>query len=759
VLHESVLNRNRGLAWVPACLCLLPLAGWCQPEPADWLSARVARYNQAAAAIPDQRLLDERSAALYRLIAADPAAALDLALPMDGRETIEGVLRARVEDDFAGHRSRTRWSLETPGARFEVFFRDGAPRLSGAPVALRGLRVGDRVAAASASAAGLPAGRSQVVAPQCTTTGAQQIAVLQVTTPSNRAFPAGFTPAALQQVFFGASTGSLASDSLTSYWQEASYGRTSASGQIIGPLALNQDFTCDQLEALLASAVAAADSSVDFTLFSRVAVVFPAAVCTTEAFGSIGGAGSIGCQSVVSPSKGTLSASAAWFPVYPLQLVSLWLGDVSHELGHNLGLNHASAESFGGAPLGAPGDPGVTAEYGDPASSMGQTWASWNGMPAIGQYSAPHKSSILNWLLPGGYQEVRSSGAFTLAPFEAPDGLRALRVLRDAGTGSWLWLEYRQPIGDVDGSLSLLGNLDGSNPFAGALVHHESQALDPQHTYLLNFNSAAGPVLAAGTSWSDPYSPLTLSVGAPTADGLPVTVSYDPPCATPYLSTTSFGASGGPGTLVVTADPGCAWTATTASNWISFTGPVSGQGSGVVGFSVAPNLAQQQRTGYLSVGRQGEPILQSGNGLTVLGVSPNSGTGSGTAFTFRFSDPNGYGDIAWVILSFGGAACQVAVPSVGGYAWLWSDTGGQWIGPAYFPPGASLGNSPNLGNSQCTLDSALSSSSGAGNEVDVTLRMAFSPSFAGTRQIAAEAITQSGGQAVAGVGAWVVSGQ
>ena len=453
-----------------------------------------------------------------------------------------------------------------------------------------------------------------------------------------------------------------------------------------------------------------------------------------------------------------IGASAAWFPIYPFQVTSLWLGDVSHELGHNLGLNHASTESFGSAPLGLPGEPGVTAEYGDPASSMGQTWSSWNGIPVMGQYSAAHKSSILNWLPPGGYQEVRSSGAFTLAPFEAPAGLRALRVLRDPATASWLWLEYREPIGDVDGSLSLLSGMNGDNLSAGALVHYESQLLDPQHTYLLNFNSAAGPVLASGDSWSDPYSPLTLSVGTPTADGLPVAVSFDPPCASVRFSATSFGTSGGPGTLAVTADPACAWTAATASNWITFTGPVSGQGTGAVGFWVAANAGQSQRSGYISVARQGAPVQQAGNGLAILGVSPNSGAGQSSSFTFRFTDPNGYGDIGWAILSFGGAACQVAVSPAGGYAWLWSDTSGQWTGPAFFPRGASPANSPSLGNDHCTLTSILSSLSGAGSELDVTLQMTFAPSFAGTRQITAEASTQAGAQTVVSVGAWTVSG-
>lgn len=445
MLQDSVLNRTRGLAWIPAWLCLLPLAAWCQPDPADSLSARVSRYNQAIAAKADSGPLEERWAALYELIAGDPGAALDLALPAERWDEIEGVLRARVEDDFAGHRSRTRWWIETAGTRFEVFFPALAPRPSAVPVTLRGLRVGDHIAAAAVGTAAPMSASAQPAVPQCTTTGTQNIAVIEVTTPSNPSFPAGFTQAALEREFFGSGTGSPASDSLNAYWQEASYGQTSAAGQVLGPLALNQNFTCDQLDALLTAAVAAADPLIDFTRFTRVAVVFPVSVCTTQAFGSIGGSGTIGCQSVVSPSKGVFSASAAWFPIYPLQLMSLWLGDVSHELGHNLGLNHASTESFGGAPLGVPGDAGVTAEYGDPASTMGQTWTSWNGMPVIGQYSAAHKSNLLSWLPPGGYREVRSSGSFTLAPFEAPDGQRALRVLRDASTDSWLWLEYREP--------------------------------------------------------------------------------------------------------------------------------------------------------------------------------------------------------------------------------------------------------------------------------------------------------------------------
>ena len=98
-----------------------------------------------------------------------------------------------------------------------------------------------------------------------------------------------------------------------------------------------------------------------------------------------------------------------------------------------------------------------------------------------------------------------------------------MRILRDAATGSWIWAEYRQPIGEAD---SKLPQISGSNVFKGALLHSEhanpaystNAAGHTNRPYLLDFNPTASPnnfrdaALESGKSWADPYSLLTLTV-------------------------------------------------------------------------------------------------------------------------------------------------------------------------------------------------------------------------------------------------------
>jgi len=240
---------------------------------------------------------------------------------------------------------------------------------------------------------------------------------------------------------------------------------------------------------------------------------------------------------------------------------------------------------------------------------------------SLGQYSGPHKSQILHWLAPGDYSEVQSAGTFTLAPYESSGGLRALRVLRDPSAAAWLWLEYRQPIGDADKNLLSVQN---SNAFNGALIHYEDPTLDSTHTYLLDFNPTAtqndfrDAALTPGRSWSDPGSPLTLTVNTANSSGLSVSVAYDPTCVSPRFSSTYFGASGGTGTIAVSAPAGCAWTAF-GPNWIAFMGQTTGVGNGTIAFQVAANSDLQQRYASIAVGRQSTVITQDGtNGVTVL---------------------------------------------------------------------------------------------------------------------------------------------
>ena len=118
---------------------------------------------------------------------------------------------------------------------------------------------------------------------------------------------------------------------------------------------------------------------------------------------------------------------------------------------------------------------------------------------------------------------VQNSGVYTLQPFEdGPAGLQALKVQRGTGNDAWLWIEYRQPRGLYDSTLS-------SQIFSGATVHYEDSSTGA-FSQLLDFtpptDSWLDPALAAGQSWTDPYSNLSISVQSATASGLTVNLSY-----------------------------------------------------------------------------------------------------------------------------------------------------------------------------------------------------------------------------------------
>jgi hypothetical protein len=71
----------------------------------------------------------------------------------------------------------------------------------------------------------------------------------------------------------------------------------------------------------------------------------------------------------------------------------------------------------------------------------------------------------------------------------------------------------------------------------------------------------------------------------------------------------SFPASGGGGTVGVTAAVGCAWSATSNAGWITITGGASGSGNGTVSFSVAAN-AGTARTGTITIAGQTFTVSQ-----------------------------------------------------------------------------------------------------------------------------------------------------
>src|SRR5262249_35684281 len=76
----------------------------------------------------------------------------------------------------------------------------------------------------------------------------------------------------------------------------------------------------------------------------------------------------------------------------------------------------------------------------------------------------------------------------------------------------------------------------------------------------------------------------------------------------------SFSSAGGSGSVAVTADNGCAWSAISNASWLTVTSGASGSGNGTIGFNVASNTSNSFRSGTLSTGGAVFTLTQCGSG-------------------------------------------------------------------------------------------------------------------------------------------------
>lgn len=139
-----------------------------------------------------------------------------------------------------------------------------------------------------------------------------------------------------------------------------------------------------------------------------------------------------------------------------------------------------------------------------------------------------------------------------------------------------------------------------------------------------------------------------------------------PPTSCSYsISPTSqaFGASGGTGSISVTAASGCNWTANSNVNWVTITSGSSGSGAGTVGYSVAANTSASLRTGALTITGQSFAITQAGAGAScAYSISPTNQafSSSGGTGTITVTAPTGCSwttssSAVWITVASGGS--------------------------------------------------------------------------------------------------------
>jgi Putative binding domain, N-terminal/Viral BACON domain len=118
-------------------------------------------------------------------------------------------------------------------------------------------------------------------------------------------------------------------------------------------------------------------------------------------------------------------------------------------------------------------------------------------------------------------------------------------------------------------------------------------------------------------------------------------------------------AKGGVASVTITAQPECAWTASTQAAWITNLAPASGQGNGEVKFQVALNAAPAPRQGDIVLNDQRVAIRQDGTPCQ-FDISPRSvsmpaegGTGTIDVQAVTGCTWTAASDVAWIAITSG----------------------------------------------------------------------------------------------------------
>jgi hypothetical protein len=750
------------------------------------------------------------------LLKADPsnAALVEQDVPLTGQLVVS------TADDFVHHTSTKHYTLHTFTGDRGVSFTSsasGMERLEGRKVTLTGLSLPEVVAAETVRAAspsevkaatasdaavaavvpaiapaatalpftgsGVPSGSATALG---TTLGNQTTAVLIVKfAGSTTAFPTGYD----QQSFWNQTFNGPATPNIAAFMKEGSYGQTTVSADVYGPITIPGNFTCNTVDTMATAVVAATASSIDYTKYNHIAFMFTAPTCY------FGGLANDGEQLPTALIPHQYSYTWIWTPPYftitsAFDVNFQWLA-TNHEFGHNLNLNHGNSIDFGPRSLGpldyvsvnpgtvTPGGDAPAGTYAAPVASspLNETQTSF-ATPAVapaappsgstnitavnteygelfanmgnGQatFSAQHATQELNWIPSSGTTDITSSGSFTLNPVETNTGIRSLHVLRDPASSSWIWVEFHQPLGIYTPLAFTVDPYNVSNDvLSGAQLHYQDGfKTGDQHTNLMDMSPAATPNdffhsnLTPGNSWSDPFSLLTITTGAQTNTSLGMSVSYDTPCAAVSLDTATIPTAGGTGTVTLTAPASCNWSVSSNASWISFPGTTTGTGNGSVSYVSAANTTAAQRNSYITAQRQSLPIVQPGTGVSILPRTPVSTTvGAAVPLTFNIVDNLGFADLSELDITISGGTqpdCVIstASSSSGGVASktdVFFTLTANGVVSAY----GDTGSAGIISNPYCSVDAGASSYSANGKTATLTLAVSFPASYIGVHSI------------------------
>jgi hypothetical protein len=202
------------------------------------------------------------------------------------------------------------------------------------------------------------------------------------------------------------------------------------------------------------------------------------------------------------------------------------------------------------------------------------------------------------------------------------------------------------------GQVSLAWDAVNDTNVAGYKVYYGPQT--KTYSYYIDVGQATSVTIGDLDDSATYYSVATAYDSKGTESVPSNEVSYTTPAGCSYTispAQRTLSASGGTGTISVTTQAGCVWTAN-GTGWLSVTSGANGTGNGTVGYSVTANSSTSSRTIATSVAGQTFTITQ--DGLPSYTISASAGTGgsispagnvsvaSGSSQTFSITPASGY---------------------------------------------------------------------------------------------------------------------
>jgi len=294
----------------------------------------------------------------------------------------------------------------------------------------------------------------------------------------------------------------VTNQSVDDLYQETSFGNVWLSGQAVGNYNINYATTdpCDIVAWGNAAEAAALADGINVSAYPRKVYVLPPNSCPASGYGTVGG-----------------SSSRSW--VFTCDLPDVF----AHELGHNLGMQHAATPSY---------------TYGDTSDIMGL------GGGPLRHVNAPHKEQ-LGWLSDAPAQLVTASGTYDIAPLEFDPATalapRALKIFK-ADSNEYYFVSFRRPVG-FDSNLA-------SKYLDRLSIHRHAGNGSSGTTYLL-------ANLADGESFTDTTNGITITQVSHGSSYATASVSLDgsnppPTCTagTPLVSISPASQSASAGTML-----------------------------------------------------------------------------------------------------------------------------------------------------------------------------------------------------------------